>query len=270
MINLLADSMRTRSRTTVGGAFGGHAGDQGIGIDLGAQGGWVAASEGFALIATRSLRHQRPSREQERSWTFLGEQYWESVQLQPPTEEEVERILLGSCPRLSELSLAVLSAWKAVAAGLESWKQIAGSKRPVGLRELLRSVGPSAFLTCRLMSFPTGGHDGLNHSYPPRVVRPMRCTPTPSCKTKFFSKAPMSSSRPCLRTTLPLPCFFKLRRRLERASAWARNASNTASPAVHQTSCQLPQRRKSHVFYEPVACLFAPDRPLLFHLARSL
>jgi hypothetical protein len=128
VINQLADLISHRAQHEIGGGYGGHGGLNGVGIDLGAQSGWVPANERFLLLATRTCHHEKGK-------SFVGEQYWKEVAISSMTKEDILNVVTRQTPNFSEnVRDRLVSAWEEV-----SSSQIdASRKRPIQLTDLLR------------------------------------------------------------------------------------------------------------------------------------
>lgn len=141
IINQVADLIRRRAQYEVGGGIGGHGGEHGVGIDLGPQIGWVAASERFALLATRTTTD-------EQSKSFIGEKYWNKVDVPSLTHTDVVEILAGIYPSLSApVRDCLVAAWS----DASTMRSTRGSRRQKGsLRELMR-YGSIGYLDTKIM-----------------------------------------------------------------------------------------------------------------------
>lgn len=128
VINQLADLISHRAQYEIGGGYGGHGGSNGIGIDLGAQSGWIAANERFLLLATRACQRENGK-------SFVGEQYWKEVVISPMAREDILNILARQTPNFSQsVRDQLVSAWEEV-----SSSQIDSSRRrPIQLTDLLK------------------------------------------------------------------------------------------------------------------------------------
>ncbi|KAG0149859.1 hypothetical protein CROQUDRAFT_39244 [Cronartium quercuum f. sp. fusiforme G11] len=129
IINQVADLIRHRAQYEVGGGIGGHGCEHGVGIDLGAQLGWVAASERFALIATRTTTDDHTK-------SFIGERYWDKVEVPKLRHEDVIEILAGIHSSLSPaVRDCLVDAWMKVS-NLRSTGE--SRRQATSLRELMR------------------------------------------------------------------------------------------------------------------------------------
>ncbi|KNZ64279.1 hypothetical protein VP01_1047g2 [Puccinia sorghi] len=130
VINQLADLISHRAQYEIGGGYGGHGGSNGIGIDLGAQSGWIAANERFLLLATRTCQRENGK-------SFVGEQYWKEVVISPMAREDILNIVARQTPNFSQsVRDQLVSAWEEV-----SSSQIDSSRRrPIQLTDLLKWV----------------------------------------------------------------------------------------------------------------------------------
>ncbi|EGG02722.1 uncharacterized protein MELLADRAFT_66139 [Melampsora larici-populina 98AG31] len=131
VINQVADLIRHRVQYEVGGGIGGHGCEHGVGMDLGSQIGWVSASERFALIATRTT-----TADDQTSKSFIGEGYWNKVELPNLNHQDVVEILKGIHPSMStDVRDCLVSAWMEVS----TMRSANDSRRMrTSLRELMR------------------------------------------------------------------------------------------------------------------------------------
>ncbi|KAH9812034.1 hypothetical protein DFH28DRAFT_1177882 [Melampsora americana] len=131
VINQVADLIRHRVQYEVGGGIGGHGCEHGVGMDLGSQIGWVSASERFALIATRTT-----TADDQTTKSFIGEGYWNKVELPNLNHQDVVEILEGIHPSMSTtVRDCLVSAWMEVS----TMRSTNDSRRMrTSLRELMR------------------------------------------------------------------------------------------------------------------------------------
>ncbi|KAI7944893.1 hypothetical protein MJO28_010588 [Puccinia striiformis f. sp. tritici] len=130
VINQLADMISHRAQYEIGGGHGGHGGPNGVGIDLGAQAGWVSANERFLLLATRTCQHERAK-------SFVGEQYWKEVVISSMTKDDILNVVTRQTPTFSQdVRDRLVSVWEEV-----SSSQVDSSRRrPIQLIDLLKWV----------------------------------------------------------------------------------------------------------------------------------
>jgi len=130
VINQLADLINHRAQYEIGGGYGGHGGSNGVGIDLGAQSGWVSANERFLLLATRTCQRENGK-------SFVGEQYWKEVVISSMAREDILNIVTRQTPNFSQsVRDQLVSAWEEV-----SSSQIDSSRRrPIQLTDLLKWI----------------------------------------------------------------------------------------------------------------------------------
>ncbi|KAI7963181.1 hypothetical protein MJO29_003608 [Puccinia striiformis f. sp. tritici] len=92
---LVCQDIDRASDYEIGGGYGGHGGPNGVGIDLGAQAGWVSANERFLLLATRTCQHERAK-------SFVGEQYWKEVVISSMTKDDILNVVTRQTPSFSQ------------------------------------------------------------------------------------------------------------------------------------------------------------------------
>ncbi|KAA1117838.1 hypothetical protein PGT21_025055 [Puccinia graminis f. sp. tritici] len=130
VINQLADLISHRAQYQVGGGYGGHGGPNGVGIDLGAQCGWVSANERFLLLATRTCQHDKGK-------SFVGEEYWKEVVISSMTKEDILILITRQTPNFSEdVRHRLVAAWEEVS----SSHMDSSRRRPIQLIDLLKWV----------------------------------------------------------------------------------------------------------------------------------
>ncbi|POW01710.1 hypothetical protein PSTT_12279 [Puccinia striiformis] len=103
---LVCQDIDRASDYEIGGGYGGHGGPNGVGIDLGAQAGWVSANERFLLLATRTCQHERAK-------SFVGEQYWKEVVISSMTKDDILNVVTRQTPSFSQdVRDRLVSAWE--------------------------------------------------------------------------------------------------------------------------------------------------------------
>jgi midasin len=149
VIKIVAERMHASSINQGRGGIGAEEQDGGVGVRLG-DGKWVKAREGFMLFATRSVPiHSITVNEQDKQVqvppsTFFASHFFDEVVLSPLSNEEVGQIVKGRYPRLDKvgsLRETLVGAWekvREVSTRQTGTKEVGGSKRDVGVRDLLR------------------------------------------------------------------------------------------------------------------------------------
>lgn len=148
VIKVVAERMHASSADLGRGGIGSDEQDGGVGVRLG-DGKWVKAREGFMLFATRSVPISSISTSEEGiisapQASFFASHFFDEVVLEPLTNEEVGAIVRGryaSLERIRGLREILVGAWEKVresSARQSGTKEVGGSKRDVGVRDLLR------------------------------------------------------------------------------------------------------------------------------------
>ncbi|KAH9469422.1 hypothetical protein Pst134EA_006712 [Puccinia striiformis f. sp. tritici] len=127
---LVCQDIDRASDYEIGGGYGGHGGPNGVGIDLGAQAGWVSANERFLLLATRTCQHERAK-------SFVGEQYWKEVVISSMTKDDILNVVTRQTPSFSQdVRDRLVSAWEEVSSSQPDTSR----RRPIQLIDLLKWV----------------------------------------------------------------------------------------------------------------------------------
>ena len=146
VIKIVAERMHSSSLSR--GGLGSEEQDGGVGVRLG-DGKWIKAREGFMLFATRSVPISSISLSEEGVVTapqasFFASHFFEEVVLEPLSNDEVGEIVKGryeALERIVGLRECLVGAWEKVRDGntrQSGTKEVGGSKRDVGVRDLLR------------------------------------------------------------------------------------------------------------------------------------
>lgn len=171
VIKVVAERMHTaasvrREQSLAYGGIGAEEQDGGVGVRVGGgEGRWVKAAEGFMLFATRSLP---PSSLLDSAApppaNFFASHFFSEAILAPLSGEEVGQIVQGrygaQLGRVDGLAALLVSAWEAVREAAHRAKDAAGgasggTKREVGVRDLLRWCRRVAHLLPNGMSLPS-------------------------------------------------------------------------------------------------------------------
>ncbi|GAA5887759.1 hypothetical protein JCM16303_005070 [Sporobolomyces ruberrimus] len=146
VIKVVAERMFDGKR---GGGIGAKEEDGGVGVRLG-DGKWVKAREGFMLFATRSVPINSITITNDEGGvvvpqaSFFASHFFEEVVLEPLSNEEVGEIVKGrytGLERVGGLREVLVGAWEKVREVSQRQgvgKEVGGSKRDVGVRDLLR------------------------------------------------------------------------------------------------------------------------------------
>ncbi|BGP16616.1 hypothetical protein JCM10213_000468 [Rhodosporidiobolus nylandii] len=169
VVKVVAERMYTSaSQAATGRAYGGigaEEADGGVGVRVGGgEGRWVPAGEGFMLFATRSvLTSSLPATPTDAAppATFFASHFFQDVVLPPLASEEVAQIVKGrygpQLDRVGGLAELLVRSWEQVrelAATVKDAGQ-GGSKRDVGVRDLLRWCRRVAHLLPSSLSLPS-------------------------------------------------------------------------------------------------------------------
>ncbi|GAA5961125.1 hypothetical protein JCM3765_001235 [Sporobolomyces pararoseus] len=147
VIKIVAERMHASSAAQGRGGIGAEEQDGGVGVRLG-DGKWVKAKEGFMLFATRSVPISSITVESDQVQvppsSFFASHFFDEVVLAPLSNDEVGQIVKGRYPRLDKvgsLRETLVGAWEKVrdvSTRQAGTKEVGGSKRDVGVRDLLR------------------------------------------------------------------------------------------------------------------------------------
>ncbi|GAA5887893.1 hypothetical protein JCM5296_001800, partial [Sporobolomyces johnsonii] len=138
--------------------------DGGVGVRLG-DGKWVKASEGFMMFATRSVPVSSLSSDSSSQAppqaAFFAAHFFDEVILRPLSNEEVGEVVKGRYPSLEQvggLREQLVGAWERIrelGARQQGKVESGGSKRDVGLRDLLRWCRRVSALIPPTLSLPS-------------------------------------------------------------------------------------------------------------------
>ncbi|GAA5925946.1 AAA family ATPase midasin [Sporobolomyces koalae] len=164
VIKIVAERMYATQKGLSRGGIGAEEQDGGVGVRLG-DGKWVKAREGFMLFATRSVPISSIATVEDQviapPSSFFASHFFEEVVLAPLSNEEVGQIVKGRYPELERvggLRETLVGAWervREVSLRQTGTKEVGGSKRDVGVRDLLRWCRRISALLPPSMSLPS-------------------------------------------------------------------------------------------------------------------